>query len=179
MKSEWTPSQVFLISSENYTRSMEVHAYCKTRETNSNIYVYIYLCIYKYITLESYAFIRYDHSNRHIFFQICTSMLAMRHTQLFKIKFIKIKTNLKFSSSVLLATFQVLSSHMGLCVGWQRYGTFPPLLKVLLGSTCGDLFYVCIVYNICTCINTSTHLLSLNRLFRSCFVQVLNRLIQT
>lgn len=39
-------------------------------------------------------------------------MVAISHMWLFKYKLIKIKHNLKFSTSVALATFQVLSGHM-------------------------------------------------------------------
>lgn len=36
------------------------------------------------------------------------------HMRLFKFELIKIELNLKFSSSVMVDTFQVLNSHMGL-----------------------------------------------------------------
>jgi hypothetical protein len=42
--------------------------------------------------------------------------VATKHCDYFKVKFIKIKYNKKFSSSVTLAIFQVLISHMLLVV---------------------------------------------------------------
>ena len=63
---------------------------------------------------------------------VLSSMRAINHMQLFKVWFIKMKQNLKFSFSVALATLQVLSNYM--CLAFAQNLTLYSILIFLSSS---------------------------------------------
>ena len=68
------------------------------------------------------------------------------HIYLFKFKFIKIKQNLKFTSSVKLAMFQVLKSHMWPVLWYwtaQIYNTESNFAEIFFGQWCFKTLHKC------------------------------------